>query len=83
MVLVASAGFLLSACGDPSPTAELPTHPSEVKVADIAWFEGSVEEAFAAAKTLQRPVYLYWGAVWCPPCQEIKNTVFKSKQFVA
>ena len=83
MVLVASAGFLLSACGDPSPTAELPTHPSAVKVADIAWFEGSVEEAFAAAKTLQRPVYLYWGAVWCPPCQEIKNTVFKSKQFVA
>ena len=82
-MLVVSASFLLPGCDDSGPSAELPTHQSEVKVADIAWFEGTVEQAFAAAQTQQRPVYLYWGAVWCPPCQEIKNTVFKSKQFIA
>jgi thiol-disulfide isomerase/thioredoxin len=29
------------------------------------------------------PLFLYWGAVWCPPCVEIKQTVFKSQQFIA
>jgi hypothetical protein len=51
--------------------------------AGIPWFEGSVEEAFALAQAENRPLFLYWGAVWCPPCVEIRNTVFKSPQFIA
>ena len=58
--------------------------PAEEDVkGDIEWFEGSVEEAFALAQAEDRPLFLYWGAVWCPPCIEIKNTVFKSPQFIA
>ncbi len=48
----------------------------------IDWFEGSVEEAFAMAKESGKPIYLYWGAVWCPPCHAISATVFKSPEFL-
>jgi len=49
----------------------------------IKWFEGSVTEAFSLAATSNKPIFMYWGAVWCPPCQEIKHTVFKSPEFIA
>ncbi|HMD58268.1 MAG TPA: thioredoxin family protein, partial [Steroidobacteraceae bacterium] len=48
----------------------------------IAWFPGSVEQAFAAAKAQNRPVFLYWGASWCPPCQQLKATVFTRPDFI-
>jgi thiol-disulfide isomerase/thioredoxin len=50
---------------------------------DIAWFDGSVDQAFELARERNKPLFLYWGAVWCPPCVEIKQTVFKSPQFIA
>ena len=56
----------------------------------IAWFNGDVEAAFASAKAANKPVLLYWGAQWCPPCKQLKSAVFnrpdfieKSKLFVA
>ena len=48
----------------------------------IDWFEGSVEEAFAEGKESGKPIYLYWGAVWCPPCHAISATIFKSPEFL-
>jgi len=48
----------------------------------IDWFEGTVDEAFAAAQESGKPIYLYWGAVWCPPCHAIAATVFKSPEFI-
>lgn len=45
------------------------------------WFKGSVEEAFIAAKEQNKPIFLYWGAVWCPPCNEMKSTVFNQTEF--
>ena len=56
----------------------------------IAWFKGDVDAAFEAAKAGNKPVLLYWGAQWCPPCKQLKSAVFsrpdfieKSKLFVA
>jgi len=48
----------------------------------IDWFEGGVEDAFAQAKESGKPIYLYWGAVWCPPCHAISATIFKSPEFL-
>jgi len=48
----------------------------------IDWFAGSVEDAFAEARESGKPIYLYWGAVWCPPCHAISATVFKSPEFL-
>jgi thioredoxin-related protein len=78
-------GLLLVACSadqdqsiQPAPEAVAALDP----VKGIDWFEGSVEEAFASAKESGKPVYLYWGAVWCPPCHAISATVFKSPEFI-
>lgn len=71
----ADSGARDSATAD-SPAAE----PNPVK--GIGWFEGSVDEAFAAARESGKPIYLYWGAEWCPPCHAIAATVFRSPAFI-
>jgi len=48
----------------------------------IDWFDGGVDAAFAAAQESGKPIYLYWGAEWCPPCHAISATVFKSTEFI-
>ena len=45
------------------------------------WFKGSVEEAFVQSKNLNKPLFLYWGAIWCPPCNELKSQVFAKQKF--
>lgn len=84
--------LLLTACSsDDRSTAPAATEPQieapvaavETNPADgINWFDGTVDEAFAAAKQAGKPIYLYWGAVWCPPCHAISATVFKSPEFI-
>ncbi len=91
------AGFALVAAlfaGDASLAATTPAKPAAVgphaEAGGIAWYEGNVDVAFQAAKASNKPVLLYWGAEWCPPCKQIKSAVFtrpdfieKSKLFVA
>jgi thioredoxin-like negative regulator of GroEL len=52
----------------------------------IAWHPASsdaeVDKAFALAKKSGKPVFLYWGAVWCPPCNQVKATLFSRADFV-
>jgi thioredoxin-related protein len=47
----------------------------------IDWYPGDVDAAFAAAKAASKPLFLYWGAEWCPPCGQIKSTIFNRREF--
>ena len=76
-VLVLST-LVLMGCGDAAAPQENP----EPQVQGIEWFEGDVEEAFASAKELGKPVFLYWGAVWCPPCHNLKKNIFTKAEFI-
>ncbi|GGP27208.1 thioredoxin family protein [Silvimonas amylolytica] len=48
----------------------------------IAWAQGDVAAAFARAKAENKPLFLYWGAVWCPPCNQVKATIFNQDAFI-
>jgi thiol-disulfide isomerase/thioredoxin len=52
----------------------------------IAWVhagsDAEVDAAFARARTERKPVFLYWGAVWCPPCNQVKATIFNRQEFI-
>jgi len=48
----------------------------------VAWFDGDVARAFDLARKQNKPVFVYFGAVWCPPCQELKATIFRRKDFL-
>ncbi len=74
--------LLLTACSkEPDP----PVPPAPVVPASIGWVKpegANMEPIFAQAKAANKPVFLYWGAVWCPPCNQIKATVFNRQDFI-
>lgn len=71
--LVAAMFGVLPAMATAAPDAHLPP--------GIAWQQGDVNAAFALAKASNKPLLLYWGAVWCPSCNQVKATVFSRQAF--
>ncbi|MGL5002284.1 MAG: thioredoxin family protein, partial [Casimicrobium sp.] len=75
------AVFTLSAALIPSiaPSANAST------ATGVAWItpeKGDAAAAFARARAENKPVFLFWTAKWCPPCNHVKSTVFTRPDFV-
>lgn len=69
-------------------TATAPAKAASPEHADagIAWRQAAndaeVDAAFAAARSENKPVFVYWGAKWCPPCNQVKVTLFNRQDFI-
>src|SRR2546430_12075699 len=64
------------------PAANAATTKTTPIETGISWYKGDVDSAFGVAKAEKRPVFLYWGAVWCPPCNQVKATIFNRQDFI-
>ena len=86
---------VLAACSKPvdvTPPAATVAAPKPAAAAidraesGIAWKQASndadVDAAFAQAKVESKPVFVYWGAKWCPPCNQVKATLFNRQDFI-
>ncbi len=68
--------------------AMLPSAASSAHAAEgIAWRhalnDADVDASFALARSQSKPVFVYWGAAWCPPCNQLKATLFNRQDFIA
>ncbi len=85
MVSACDRGTPPAANGEPSVEATatgMPQAGDEVEMHKIAWDTGNVDAAFARAAAEDKPLFLYWGAEWCPPCNQIKATIFNQPEFI-
>lgn len=60
--------------------------PAATEDTGVAWRRprdaAAVDALFAEARDSGRPVFLYWGAAWCPPCNQLKATLFGRPDFI-
>ena len=52
------------------------------KAESIDWHKSGMESALEKAKKEKKPLFVYWGASWCPPCASLKSRVFTHADFI-
>ena len=67
----------------PTPATGAAYAPPSARVAWLAAAaDADIDKAFAQGKAEKKPVLVYWGAKWCPPCNQLKATLFNRQDFV-
>ncbi len=60
----------------PEPQAAPGVREDGEIISAVTWFEGTLEQALAKAKTDGKLVFIDVGAYWCPPCHALDEEVF-------
>jgi thiol-disulfide isomerase/thioredoxin len=87
LALALASALLATACTKSSEPAPKAANVAAEKPAAIAWVStkttADLDSAFATAKSDKKPVFLFWTAAWCPPCNHVKSTIFTRDEFIA